>query len=1479
MDATPLPVISLWSPHGATVTTRTRLAWQRVEGVAASPLEALRRASQQCPGRDVLLLHVEAQLSAEGCDRLMAGLAGGQWDIVSPLDPSCGLYDPSIPTRQADAAAWAWGEHQTFAWHGWSSVCSLWRASVAAASAPGQALPLRTALLPCVYAGGPNLPPASSPGEAVERLRDRLRADKAHDVVPALGPVVLHVMHAWGGGVERFARDLAEADSERQYLFLFAQGDQHFPPFGKRLCLHVDLDAPPVRTWALSRPIDACALESAELGQILAQIIEEWGVGAVLVSSLVGLALDVLRTNLQTSLCFHDVFPLWPLLHDPHNPETQPFDESALVEAFSSGAPCLFPSRDAQAWLALRDAFVRTVLEQGVRLVAPSEFARRRALAIAPELCGAPWDVQPHGIAPLTPVPPPSRAAGQPLRVLVPGHIHGGKGEQCLAAMLRDLPEGLEFFLLGCGNAGEPFEGLPRITVISEYQHSSLAGEVERIAPDIALIPGHVPETFSYVLSEMLALGVPVLCSRPGATTERMAELGRGFSATPDPNALLARLLEFSVDRATLEAERNLPPPALPGLTEMAAAWRRILPCAPARPRLESAGQDSLRMLHAEQLAVRSLDALGAERLTSQALRGELDSRTKWVRSIQDQAEQAEKDHGARLAEAERAYTAALVELNAKLASSETRQQRDREDLEARYHLEVSRLERELVEAQRNHGLEIDRLEAERSTELRMLKGELSDAHGYYQRDVTDLARQRDVALRQRDDALDEIATLKRSRIWRATELPRRAARNFRTKFLAARYHALHLRALINRGFHSLRTRGIRDTWQRLRTRHASQPADEAVPMRQLEADGDLRLQAPPLPRASIIIPVYGKLDFTMACLRSLARSGDATLFEVIVVDDGSPDDTPHVLPGVPGLRYLRNASNLGFVGACNVGAAIARGEFVVFLNNDTTVRPGWLDALLSTFAKYPDTGLAGAKLVYPDGRLQEAGGMIFADGSGWNYGRFEDPDHPRFGFVREVDYCSGAAIALPRRLFDKLGGFDDHYSPAYYEDTDLAMRVRSEGLKVRYQPAAEVVHHEGVTSGTDTRVGVKRHQITNQAKFLARWRDVLAAEHAPAGSNANKTSERGRAFKVLVLDACTPTPDKDSGSLRMTAILRLLRELGCSVVFFPENRAHDGRYTEALQQMGVEAWWHPYLGDIPSWLAEHGPSFDLVIASRHYVIEPVLPLLRTHARRAHLVFDTVDLHYLRELREASHAGNASLQRRAERTRHTELALIGSVDSTWVVSDAELRLLQAELPAANVCILSNIHEVNGPGRPRDERTDILFVGSYRHPPNVDAANWLVGDILPRIRDRLPGVRLHLVGGDAPEDVVALGNQPGVVFHGYVPDLGPLLEGSRIGLAPLRYGAGVKGKVNQALAHGLPVVATSCAVEGMFLADGDDVLVADDSEAFATAVVRLYEDPALWARLAEGGLENTRKHFSSEAARKTLRTLLASLRPR
>lgn len=689
---------------------------------------------------------------------------------------------------------------------------------------------------------------------------------------------------------------------------------------------------------------------------------------------------------------------------------------------------------------------------------------------------------------------------------------------------------------------------------------------------------------------------------------------------------------------------------------------------------------------------------------------------------------------------------------------------------------------------------------------------------------------------------------------------------------IEARFWWQRAHGLWRRGVTSLRTRGLAASAQRLALHlHHPTPSVRALYAPQSTPFAPFHMASAAQPQVSLIIPVYGAWAHTLACLRALAEHPPLIPFEVIVVDDASPDDSLQLLRQIEGIRVHARSENGGFIAACNDGAGLAQGEHLVFLNNDTVPQPGWLDALLATFAQHPEAGLVGAQLVYPNGRLQEAGAVVFADGSAWNYGRLDDPARCQYNYLRDADYLSGAAIAIPHALFEQLGGFDTRYAPAYYEDTDLAFAVRAAGKRVLYQPAAVVVHDEGSSAGTDLSCGPKAAQVRNRAVFAGKWQAALATQPA-AGSIPTPGLLHRQQRQVLIIDALTPQPDRDSGSLRLRNIIQVLIEEGAHVLFVPANRSANGDYTRALQAMGVEVWYAPSMPRWPAWLREHGPRLHAVMTCRHYVASELFPLLRKFAPQARLIFDTVDLHYLREQRAAQLRGDAAGLRAAELTRKAELGLIARADVSVVVSHIERALLVQELPNAQVQVLSNVHAPAPAGPGRAERADLLFVGGFRHPPNVDAVHWFVADVLPLIHARRPDIALHCIGADVPDSIAALSGTAGVRIHGHVPDLQRWLDACLVSVAPLRFGAGVKGKINQAMAHGLPVVATHCAVEGMHLQDGSDVLVASDANAFAQAVIRLHDDTALWEQLAANGRANVAQHFSLESARPTLRHL-------
>ena len=632
-------------------------------------------------------------------------------------------------------------------------------------------------------------------------------------------------------------------------------------------------------------------------------------------------------------------------------------------------------------------------------------------------------------------------------------------------------------------------------------------------------------------------------------------------------------------------------------------------------------------------------------------------------------------------------------------------------------------------------------------------------------------------------------------------------------------------------------------------------------------------------PQVSILVPVYNQVRFTLACLAAILVQTSRYRYEILVGDDASVDATPRLADlNLPGIRYQRHPVNLGFLRNCNAIAAEAQGRYVVLLNNDTLVLPGWLEGLIDPLEEDPGIGLVGSKLIYPDGRLQEAGSVIWDDGGGWNWGNLKDPQDPEYNYRRDVDYCSGASIALPTALWRELGGFDaERYTQAYYEDTDLAFRIREDqGLRVIYQPLSHLIHFEGISSGRSLDSGVKRFQETNKPRFAARWRQVIIHHGNPKALPENFRDRRA-GKKVLLIDVVTPLPDQDSGSVDTYNYLRIFLRLGLQVSLLPVNGDYRGPYVRDLQRMGVRVLHDPYRPPFEEALRAEAPRADIIFIYRE-TAHRYMPLLRTLVPDTPIVFNTVDLHFLRQEREADLAGTQQARQTAEDTRRKELAAMDLADATIVLSRYEESLLADLKPGLRLARIPIVRDI--PGRspvPFEVRRDLVFIGGFLHTPNGDAVRYFVQEIWPWVRelDLDRPCRFIIAGSNIPPDIKALAS-PDIVILGHVPDLAELYDRALISVAPLRYGAGLKGKVISSLCHGVPVVGTSVSLEGAGLEDGEHVLAAEGPQAWAEAVARLHRDPDLWYRLSEAGLAFTRDHFSLEAVTGQLDELLTAL---
>lgn len=623
-------------------------------------------------------------------------------------------------------------------------------------------------------------------------------------------------------------------------------------------------------------------------------------------------------------------------------------------------------------------------------------------------------------------------------------------------------------------------------------------------------------------------------------------------------------------------------------------------------------------------------------------------------------------------------------------------------------------------------------------------------------------------------------------------------------------------------------------------------------------------------PSVDVIVPVYGTWAYLNTAIIALARTVEVT-FNLILVDDKSPEPVPTWLEHIPGVTVLRREANGGFAEACNTGARHARAPKLLLLNMDVQVQPDTVQHLMNRLDSSVDIGIVGGKLCYPNGMLQEAGGLVDAGGVVANLGYQQDPWHPDFNFVRPVDYVSGALLMTRTELYHELGGLSTEFGSGYFEDTDLCMRVRQLGHRVLYEPRAQAMHAGGGSFSEENKATLMSQ---NSALFFRKWESELQL------SPRLRSQRRSTRPRVLVVDSTVPVPNRDSGSTDTFMLIRALRELDVDVAMYPiESSELDGVGAQELQGLGVEVLYHPYV-DSPASAIKCIEPVDCIFLLRYPAGGRHIDAFRQAAPRAKIIFIPVDLHYLRQSRGLSLGLLNISDKDVLDMRSRELGAAESADEVWVLGENEANVLHAELPNQKIRIVPFFRSpptASAAVLSFDGRADIGFIGNFEHPPNVDAVSWFIETIWREILAEEPDLKLVIAGSNisrAPRDIWCQVDNVEVV--GWVPSEYDFLKTKLLSIAPLRFGAGIKGKVASSLLVGTPCVGTRVAFEGMNLSD-DQVVVADDPEETVAAVLGILRNRERWSQLSKHGFERSRALWSYSVGHERLRAILNEMK--
>lgn len=622
-------------------------------------------------------------------------------------------------------------------------------------------------------------------------------------------------------------------------------------------------------------------------------------------------------------------------------------------------------------------------------------------------------------------------------------------------------------------------------------------------------------------------------------------------------------------------------------------------------------------------------------------------------------------------------------------------------------------------------------------------------------------------------------------------------------------------------------------------------------------------------PKISVIIGMGSSQDNTYECLRSLLYNAPHIPYEVILVGDRKHNEKQKYIRNV---RMVQRVSTKQHLSLFNIGAKQAKGKFIVFLPSDALLQPNCIQYLYESITKDEQIGIIGPKLLLPDGKLYAAGGTIWGDGKRLLYGKGDDSKKCKYNYFKEVDYLPAVCLMIRAALWKKSGGFDLNFT-SYFVEADLSFKARRLGYKVMYQPKSKLAccHQdtENITIAKD-----KENRNTSRNAFVKKWNVILQKEHFPKREHLYWARDRSRNKKtIVVVDENGPKIDKQTVARSTFHYMKLFVSMGMNVIFIGDNYwenhsryCRQEPYTTTLEDLGIQVLYGQWNeSNLVSWIKGHSEYIDYVYLCRPHIAIKYIENFREFTN-AKVIYNICDLHYIRELRNYEITKDPQALQLSERWKRIEFNLFEKSHVIHVLSSFEKKILKRSFPDKKVrqipvFIYDQIPEIP----PYEKRSDIMFVGQFEHKPNTDGVLWFVHSVLPLLIKNDPSIKFYILGAKLTDTIKQLSTE-NVIVIGQVTDkeLEEFYHKSKLVIAPLRFGAGVKGKVIEAMYYGVPAITTSIGAEG--LPDIEKFLpIANDKEQWVRYILDIYYSKDRWQYISAKSRDYVRRFFSKEFA--------------